>query len=298
MYKIIGDDQKEYGPVRAEALRDWIAQRRVVAGTLVKAEDAIEWKPVRELPEFEDALAAAPPPPVALAGPPPAAPGVIVPPAEPPRTSGLAIASLVCGILGLCTGITALVGLVLGIVALVKISRNEDRIGGKGLAIAGTCVSGCVLALLLLMIPIELAVMLPALSQAKSKAQTIMCQNQLKQQALAVHMYADDNNGVLPSGGKWCDALKPYLGGAALLRCPADNPAARCSYAFNARLSGLKLDKVNPRTVVLFESSGGWNAVGGPEQMTSRHGRTIMVAFADGSVQQYHGDPRELRWDP
>ena len=298
MYKIIGDDQKEYGPVSAEALRDWIAQRRVVAGTLVKAEDATEWKPVREFPEFADALAAAPPPPVTPVGPPPAAPGVIAPPAEPPRTSGLAIASLVCGILGLCTGITALVGLVLGIVALVKISRNEDRIGGKGLAIAGTCVSGCVLALLLLMIPIELAVMLPALSQAKSKAQTIMCQNQLKQQALAVHMYADDNIGVLPAGGKWCDALKPYLGAFSVFHCPADKSDARCSYAFNARLSGLKLDKVNPRTVVLFESNGGWNAVGGPEQMTSRHGRTFVVAFADGSVQQYHGDPRELRWDP
>jgi prepilin-type processing-associated H-X9-DG protein len=141
--------------------------------------------------------------------------------------------------------------------------------------------------------------MLPALSQAKSKAQTIMCVNQLKQQALAVHMYADDNNGVLPAGAKWCDALKPYLGGSvSVFRCPLDRPDTKCSYAFNARLSGLKLDKVNHGTVVLFESSGGWNAVGGSEQMTSRHGGTFVVAFADGSVQQYHGDPRELRWDP
>ncbi len=300
MYKIIGEDQKEYGPVSAEALRDWIAQRRVVAGTLVKAEDATEWKPAREFPEFTHTLAAAPPPPVAPAGPPPATPGVIVPPAEPPRTSGLAIASLVCGILGLCTGISALIGLVLGIMALVKISKSEGRIGGKGLAIAGTSVSACVTALLLLMIPIELALMLPALSQAKSKAQTIMCVNQLKQQALAVQMYADDNNGVLPAGAKWCDSLKPYLGGSTVVfHCPADsNPAAQCSYAFNARLSGLKLDKVNHGTVVLFESNGGWNAVGGSEQMTPRHGRIILVALADGSVQQYHGDPRQLRWDP
>jgi len=297
MYKIIGDDQKEYGPVSTEALRDWIAQRRIVAGTLVKAEDS-DWKPVREFPEFAAALAAAPPPPAGSAGSPAAAPGVIVPPAEPPRTSGLAIASLICGILGLCTGITALVGLVLGIMALVKISKSEGRMGGKGLAIAGTCVSACVTALALIMIPIQMAVLLPAMNHAKSKAQTIMCQNQLKQQALAVHMYADDNNGVLPSGGKWCDAIKPYLGGSPVFHCPADKPDVRCSYAFNARLSGLKLDKVNPRTVVLFESNGGWNAVGGPEQMTSRHGPVLLVAFADGSVQQYRGDQHELRWDP
>jgi hypothetical protein len=299
MYKIIGDDQKEYGPVSPEALRDWIAQRRVIATTLVKAEDT-DWKPLREFAEFADALAAAPPPPVEPARLSGAAPDVIVPPAEPPKTSGLAIASLVCGILGLCTGVTALVGLVLGIVALVKISKSEGRVGGKGLAIAGTCVSGCVTALMLIMIPVQMALLLPALSQAKSHAQTIMCQNQLKQQALAVHMYADDNDGVLPSGGKWCDALKMYLGGSTVVfHCPADNnPAAQCSYGFNARLSGLKLSKVNPATVVLFESNGGWNSAGGLEQLTSRHGRVTLVALADGSVQQYRGDPRQLRWDP
>ena len=35
MYKIIGADQKEYGPVTAEQLRQWIAEGRVNGQTSV-----------------------------------------------------------------------------------------------------------------------------------------------------------------------------------------------------------------------------------------------------------------------
>ena len=39
---------------------------------------------------------------------------------------------------------------------------------------------------------------------------------------------------------------------------------------------------------MIFESDGGWNANGGPELMIGkpRHARLLVVAFADGSVQQ------------
>ena len=47
MFKIRGADGKEYGPVGADTLRQWIAQRRVVATTLVQAEGSAEWKPLR-----------------------------------------------------------------------------------------------------------------------------------------------------------------------------------------------------------------------------------------------------------
>ena len=54
----------------------------------------------------------------------------------------MAIASLICGILGLCTaGLGAIVGLILGIVALRAINRSQGQVGGKGLAIAGIVVS-------------------------------------------------------------------------------------------------------------------------------------------------------------
>jgi formylglycine-generating enzyme required for sulfatase activity len=60
------------------------------------------------------------------------------------KTSGLAVASLVAGILGLCTaGLGGIAGLILGIVALKKIGHSGGALRGRGLAIAGLIVSVC-----------------------------------------------------------------------------------------------------------------------------------------------------------
>jgi hypothetical protein len=56
MYKIIGADQKEYGPVTAEQLRHWIAQGRANGQSRVQAEGSADWKPLSEFPEFAGAL--------------------------------------------------------------------------------------------------------------------------------------------------------------------------------------------------------------------------------------------------
>jgi hypothetical protein len=64
------------------------------------------------------------------------------------KTSGLAIASLVAGMLGLCTaGLASIVGLILGITALKRIGRSGGALRGRGLAIAGLIVSICTLLL-------------------------------------------------------------------------------------------------------------------------------------------------------
>jgi hypothetical protein len=63
MYKIIGGDQKEYGPVSAEELRRWVAEGRANAQTLIWAEGTTEWKPLAAFPEFADLLGAVSPPP-------------------------------------------------------------------------------------------------------------------------------------------------------------------------------------------------------------------------------------------
>jgi GYF domain 2/Domain of unknown function (DUF4190) len=55
---------------------------------------------------------------------------------EPPRTSGLAIASLVLGLLWLC-GLGSLLAVIFASVALSQIARSRGRVEGKGLAIAG-----------------------------------------------------------------------------------------------------------------------------------------------------------------
>jgi uncharacterized membrane protein len=58
MYKIIGGDQKQYGPVSTDEVRAWIADGRLNAQSLAWVEGAADWKPLGSFPEFADALRA------------------------------------------------------------------------------------------------------------------------------------------------------------------------------------------------------------------------------------------------
>jgi len=77
-----------------------------------------------------------------------------MPPPQGPKSSGLAIASLVTGILslfpGCCCGFIgiplALVALVMGIISISQINASGGQIGGKGMAIAGTVLGGVAVA--------------------------------------------------------------------------------------------------------------------------------------------------------
>ncbi len=52
MYKIIGADQKQYGPVSVDELRQWITEGRVNQQTLIQAEGQADWRPLSTFPEF------------------------------------------------------------------------------------------------------------------------------------------------------------------------------------------------------------------------------------------------------
>lgn len=221
-----------------------------------------------------------------------------------PRTSGLAIASLVLGILGFLV-IPALAGLICGIVAMIQINRSAGQLKGQGIAIAGTVLSG-IMTLLIPVIAILAAMLLPALAKAKSKAQTIHGTNNAKQLCLAMHLYAGDSKEVLPRSENWCDAIRPYTGGNnAVFHRAQDHTEAGAqttSYAFNARLDGAKLSGINPQTVLIFEStSHAWNASGGPDLLRrpGNRGDAVIVGFADGHSEAVTG-PRldTLRWEP
>ncbi len=57
-YTIIGGDQKEYSLVTADDLRKWIADGRLNAQSLAKAESDTEFRPLSAFPEFADLFAA------------------------------------------------------------------------------------------------------------------------------------------------------------------------------------------------------------------------------------------------
>jgi hypothetical protein len=135
MYKLLGADQKEYGPVSAEQVRQWIAERRLHAQSLAQVEGTIGWKPLSLFPEFSGALAGQPIIPAPLptsAGSSPAS-----------GTNPMALTSLILGCVSLvCCQPLAIVGVILAGVALSQLKHGPQQ-EGKGLAIAGLVVSIC-----------------------------------------------------------------------------------------------------------------------------------------------------------
>lgn len=139
-YKVIGTDQREYGPIAPEQVRQWIQERRLHALSLAQAEGSLEWKPLSMLLDFQGALAGATPPPMP-------APLPSVPYAAYRPTNGMAVLSLIMGILavmvcGCCHGLPfSVLGVVFGLIALSQINRNPQLEGGRGMAIAGLALS-------------------------------------------------------------------------------------------------------------------------------------------------------------
>jgi prepilin-type N-terminal cleavage/methylation domain-containing protein/prepilin-type processing-associated H-X9-DG protein len=73
------------------------------------------------------------------------------------------------------------------------------------------------LLVVIAIIGILAALLLPALSSARKKAYTAQCVSNLKQWALAIQSYADDQNGLYyitnpGTGCDWSDCCSPYLG--------------------------------------------------------------------------------------
>ena len=284
MYKVIGADGKEYGPITANQLRQWIAQGRATIATRVRLENATEWQTLESIPEFAEALAQ-----------PPTFPNLPAAAPSPAKTSGLAIASLILGFLGFC-GITALIGLVLGIIASIRISKSDGRLKGQGLAITGIIISAVLLLLLVVLVP-------PAVGKAKAKVLSIACMANAQQINLAVIMHAQANTNTCPPAATWCDAVQGNLVLTNAFQCLAADKSHRSHYAFNARLDSLSMDKIkNPaQTVMIFESEGGWNQSGGSElkPRKPRHGRTIIVGFADGHTEAVDESRlAQLQWEP
>src|SRR5205823_2105962 len=59
-------DNKEYGPINDDQMRQWIAEGRANAQTQVLAEGTTQWKPLSEFPEFVTTPSG--PPPAAAPG--------------------------------------------------------------------------------------------------------------------------------------------------------------------------------------------------------------------------------------
>ena len=231
----------------------------------------------------------------------PAAPASPQPPA--PKTSGLAIASLVCGIIGPCTvGLASLVGIILGIVGLVKIGNAGGALRGKGLAIAGIVLGGLGIFILPL-IGMVAAITMPALHSAVGQARGVAFMNNARMAGTAAMTYAATHDDEFPPPDDWPQALMEQGGLPSQALGDPSQPEAGRALAMNASLGGMRTrDIPHPsRTVLFFECSPGAPPAGGPELLLRqpRYRSGHVITFVDGHVENFarrrlHG----LIWDP
>lgn len=148
MYRILGADGREYGPIQAEQLRRWVAEGRANAETKTLVEGSTEWKPLAQFAEFSFLFATTAPPPAGYAS--------TLPPLFVPvrKTNSFAVTGLILGILSITGGLCCygipfnILGLVFSIIGLVQIKNNPEIYDGKGMAVAGLVLS--ILGLLLM----------------------------------------------------------------------------------------------------------------------------------------------------
>ncbi|HEX3625082.1 MAG TPA: DUF4190 domain-containing protein [Verrucomicrobiae bacterium] len=148
MYKILGADGRQYGPVTVDQIRRWIVEGRANAYTQTLVEGATEWKPLGLLPEFAASF-----------------PGAAAPPAMSPvvsyqrKTNGYALWGMICGIVAVffclccCLSIPlGALGLIFSLIGLSQINELPDVYEGRGMAIVGIILSALGLGLGIMML--------------------------------------------------------------------------------------------------------------------------------------------------
>lgn len=136
MYRIIGADQKEYGPVSTDDLRRWIQEGRINAQTLAWMPGMNAWQALGTFREFAGTF-----PAPAFAAMPHSQYG------PPSRTNGMALTGLIFGMLSVpcCwTLFFPLLGLIFSIIGLAQTS-GESAKSGRNIAIAGVVISALML---------------------------------------------------------------------------------------------------------------------------------------------------------
>ncbi|GEM_PF-2571109 len=130
-----------------------------------------------------------------------------------PPTSGLAIASLVFAFF--CQP----VGLVLGILAMLKINGSQGRLGGMGVAVAGTVVSGALgVFLLLFLVPFAAAISIPLMMRSHVGANESNAMGSLKAISTGQVMFMSDGLVDQNGNGRGEFGFLSELGGAAPCR--------------------------------------------------------------------------------
>lgn len=170
--------------------------RRLVSGELSGSdlgwcEGMTEWEPLSKLM----------PPPVpaasgaAVFGPVTQPAGI---PAGPSKTSGMAVGSLICGILGLLLWLPCIPAVILGHLGLSAIKKSAGALKGRGMAVAGL-VMGYVMIAAIPLIAILASLAVPAFNAVQAQGNQIKAINNARQIVIGMKQYAADHDGKYPA---------------------------------------------------------------------------------------------------
>ena len=96
------------------------------------------------------------------------------------------------------------------------------------------------------------------------------CSDNMSSLRKALKAFAEKHEGQLPTSVKWCDILitEGNVSKETFI-CPYSNvKLGQSSYALNENIISMKLSHIPREVVLLFETSEGWNQVGGAELVT------------------------------
>ncbi len=134
----------------------------------------------------------------------------------------------------------------------------------------------------------------PGIDRERQTQRRLLCFSHLSNLSKAMWMYCDDF-GEYPTSDKWCDLLLEHGNVIEeMFKCPG-NKKQRCSFAMNPNARRNAPGDV----VVLFETKGGWNQVGGVKLLASdnHNGRGYNVFFNDGHTAFVSAkSTEELNW--
>jgi hypothetical protein len=155
----------------------------------------------------------------------PPPPGV----APQPKTSALAIWSLVLGILALLfllvciSPLFAVPGVICAHLAYSRIKRSGGALDGQGMALAGLITNYVSIGLSVFLLPMLLAIAIPNFVKARNVSMQNACINNLRQIDGAKNEWALENNKTNGTPVTEAD-IKPYLklgAGGNFPKCPA-----------------------------------------------------------------------------
>jgi hypothetical protein len=136
VFRILGNDGKEYGPVSADQLNQWVREGRANAQTQVQREGSVGWTPLGSVEGFGHLFTIGSPAPGSYG----AAPG----PGSTPQVNPLAITGFILSLIALTVGLCCcyglpfnVAGIVFSAIGLVQIKNHPERYSGRGLALAG-----------------------------------------------------------------------------------------------------------------------------------------------------------------